>query len=52
MAEETGTLLNGAITDGVAAGLGIGQAVAALFRRCSRRTRLSLFAAAARSTSP
>ena len=28
MAEETGRLLNGAINDGVAAGLGIGQAVA------------------------
>ena len=27
MAEETGRLLNGAINDGVAAGLGIGQAV-------------------------
>ncbi|MFN2445363.1 MAG: hypothetical protein ABR606_07255 [Vicinamibacterales bacterium] len=27
MAEETGTLLNGAIRDGVAAGLGLGQAV-------------------------
>ena len=27
MAEETGRLLNGAINDGVARGLGIGQAV-------------------------
>ena len=33
MAEETGTLLNAAITDGVASGLGIGQAVAARLRR-------------------
>jgi hypothetical protein len=32
MAEETGTLLNAAINDGVARGLGIGQAVAARLR--------------------
>ena len=40
MAEETATLLNAAITDGVAEGLGIGQAVGRfLARRATRRMR-------------
>ena len=53
MAEETGRLLNGAINDGVAAGLGIGQAVSRLPRgegsrssraaACSPRRRGSAF---------
>ena len=49
MAEETGTLLNQAINDGVAAGLGLGQAVGAFLQ--SRRPpheRLSVVATAAR----
>ena len=41
MAEETGRLLNGAINDGVARGLGIGQAVTRLpARRSSRSSRV------------
>ena len=40
MAEETGTLLNGAINDGVGDGLGLGQAVCdylAAHRAAARR---------------
>ena len=48
MAEETGTLLNGAITDGVGAGLGIGQAVGAYLRQArAPHVELSVAAAAA-----
>ena len=38
MAEETGRLLNKAITDGVAAGLGIGQAVTRFLARTDSRS--------------
>ena len=38
MADETGRLLNGAITDGVGRGLGIGQAVGALSCRAGSRS--------------
>jgi hypothetical protein len=49
MAEETATLLNAAINDGVAAGLGIGQAVAAwLSRMQPAHAAVSVIAAAAR----
>ena len=49
MAEETGRLLNGAIADGVAAGLGLGQAVTAfLAKRQPQHARASVLAAAAR----
>jgi hypothetical protein len=49
MAEETVTLLNGAINDGVAKGLGIGQAVGRfLLERDPPHARLSVAAAAAR----
>jgi hypothetical protein len=49
MAEETGRLLNGAINDGVARGLGIGQAVGRfLVESQAPHARLSLAAAAHR----
>ena len=49
MAEETGALLNGAINDGVARGLGIGQAVGAWLAGAQpAHARLSVLAAAAR----
>jgi hypothetical protein len=49
MAEETGRLLNGAINDGVAAGLGIGQAVTRfLGAKQPQFARHSVLAAAAR----
>jgi hypothetical protein len=49
MAEETGRLLNGAITDGVDRGLGIGQAVGRfLADRQPQFARMSVLAAAAR----
>jgi hypothetical protein len=53
MAEETATLLNGAINDGVAHGLGIGQAVGRfLVERDPPHVRMSLAAAAARLQIP
>jgi hypothetical protein len=53
MAEETGRLLNGAITDGVAAGLGLGQAVTAyLFSKQPQFGRASVLCAAARLNIP
>jgi len=53
MAEETGRLLNAAITDGVAAGLGIGQAVTGFFTaREPQFARQSVLAAAARLKIP
>jgi hypothetical protein len=53
MAEETGTLLNAAINEGVAAGLGIGQAVAArLMKLNPAHARASLLVAAARREIP
>lgn len=49
MAEETGTLLNAAITEGVARGFGIGQSVAARLERLDPpHAHLSLLLAAAR----
>jgi hypothetical protein len=49
MAEETGRLLNGAINDGVSAGLGIGQAVTSfLGARQPQFARHSILASAAR----
>ena len=49
MAEETGRLLNAAITDGVAAGQGLGQAVAAfLHARSPQYARSSVLTTAAR----
>src|SRR5690348_8336628 len=49
MAEETGRLLNGAINDGVARGLGIGQSVLAfLHDKQPQFARASVLAAAAR----
>ena len=49
MADETGRLLNGAITDGVKAGLGIGQAVGAfLCEKHPQHERSSIAASAAR----
>jgi hypothetical protein len=53
MAEETGRLLNGAITDGVAAGLGLGESVARLLASKSPQyARSSVLAAAARLEIP
>jgi hypothetical protein len=53
MAEETGRLLNGAIRDGVAAGLGIGQAVTGFFAAKEPQfARQSVLAAAARLKIP
>ena len=53
MAEETATVLNGAITDGVARGLGIGQAVGATLRETRpAHADLSIVAAAARLEIP
>ena len=53
MAEETGTLLNAAIADGVARGLGIGQAVGEQLRALDPpHAALSLVAAAARLDIP
>jgi hypothetical protein len=53
MAEETGRLLNAAITDGVAAGQGLGQAVANfLHARSPQYARSSVLAAAARLDIP
>ena len=49
MAEETGRLLNGAISDGVARGLGLGQAVGAYLAEAQPPfARLSIACAAAR----
>ena len=53
MAEETGRLLNGAINDGVAAGLGIGQAVTTfLGGKEPQYARSSILTAAARLRIP
>ncbi len=53
MAEETGRLLNAAISDGVAAGLGLGQAVARWLRtNRPPHEELSILAAAARLEIP
>lgn len=53
MAEETGRLLNGAITDGVAEGLGLGQAVGRfLVAKEPQFARMSVLAAAARLQIP
>jgi len=53
MAEETGTLLNAAISDGVGRGLGLGQAVAARLQALRpAHPHLSLLAAAARLEIP
>ena len=53
MADETGRLLNGAITDGVGAGLGLGQSVARfLVRKEPQHARASVLAAAARLDIP
>jgi hypothetical protein len=53
MAEETGRLLNGAINDGVAAGLGIGQSVTRyLASKQPQHERSSILAAAARLEIP
>ena len=53
MAEETGRLLNAAISDGVAAGLGIGQAVTGFFAAKEPQfARHSILAAAARLKIP
>jgi hypothetical protein len=49
MADETGRLLNGAINDGVAKGLGVGRSVAEyLHHRQPQHARSSILAAAAR----
>ena len=49
MADETGRLLNGAINDGTAAGLGIGQSVSRyLHERSPQHARSSVLAAAGR----
>ena len=49
MAEETGRLLNGAIADGVASGLGLGQSVTGfLAKKEPQHARSSVLAAAAR----
>jgi hypothetical protein len=53
MAEETGRLLNAAINDGVAAGLGIGQSVTGFFAgKEPQFARYSILAAAARLRIP
>jgi len=53
MAEETGRLLNAAINDGVAAGLGLGQAVGSRLRAMAPpHEALSIVAAAARLEIP
>jgi hypothetical protein len=53
MAEETATMLNAAITEGVANGLGIGQAVGARLRDLApSHARLSILDAAARLEIP
>ena len=53
MADETGRLLNGAINDGVAAGLGLGQSVTAfLAEKQPQFARHSVLAAAARLQIP
>jgi hypothetical protein len=53
MAEETGRLLNTAINEGVAAGLGIGQAVVAFMAaKAPQYARASVLAAAARLDIP
>jgi len=53
MADETGRLLNGAINDGVARGLGIGQAVSRyLHERSPQHARSSVLAAAGRLSIP
>jgi hypothetical protein len=53
MAEETGRLLNAAISDGVAAGLGIGQSVAGFFAaKPPKFAASSIVAAAARLRIP
>jgi len=53
MADETGRLLNGAINDGVGAGLGIGQAVTAfLASKQPQFAKQSILAAAARLNIP
>ena len=53
MAEETGRLLNAAINDGVAAGLGLGQAVATRLRELKpSHEPVSVLAAAARLRIP
>src|SRR5262249_44734588 len=53
MAEETGRLLNAAISDGVASGLGIGQAVTGFFAAKEPQfARQSMLAAAARLRIP
>jgi hypothetical protein len=53
MADETGTLLNAALTDGVAHGLGLGQAVGRWLREMAPpHEALSILAAAARLEIP
>ncbi|HEY7289674.1 MAG TPA: hypothetical protein VH583_07545 [Vicinamibacterales bacterium] len=53
MAEETGRLLNAAFTEGVAAGLGLGQSVAKFLREKSpQHARSSVLATAARLDIP
>jgi hypothetical protein len=53
MADETGRLLNGAINDGVAKGLGLGQAVSRyLHERSPQHARSSILAAAGRLAIP
>jgi hypothetical protein len=53
MAEETGRLLNGAIADGVGAGLGLGQSVTGfLARKEPQHARSSVLAAAGRLAVP
>ena len=53
MAEETGTLLNRAIADGVAKGLGLGQSVGAYLQESkARHAALSVSAAAAELSIP
>ena len=53
MAEETGQLLNGAINDGVASGLGIGQSVTRFLQeRNPQYARSSILAAAGRLSVP